>query len=144
MTVTEIDYFLYSRHLHLHDHQILPGVSTHGMLVTDVAGLRGVPLSPVLKRYRHRAVSPEQRADLCSLLTLYWWWLRVEGCHLDTSKICTGKEERRCILVLLGGFSSPGQANPMVYLPYPFQIIFFCSRHLTEPKAIRPMVCMGT
>ena len=56
------------------------------------------------------------------------------GVRCNGSEICTRKEERRCILVLLGGFSSPGHAHPMVYIPHPFQYIFFLLDTSLRPR----------
>ena len=83
VAATEIECFLCPRHLQPREHHVVPEVSTHGMLVADAVGLRGVPVSPVVKRYRHRVVTPVQRGGVCALLTLYWWWMRVQRCHPD-------------------------------------------------------------
>ena len=98
----EVHYFLCSRHLQPREHHMVPAVSTHGMLVAGVVGLQGVPVSPVVKRYRHRAVMPLHRADVCALLTLCWWWMRAQRCHPDAWLQCYWRlaepilPQRRC------------------------------------------------
>mmetsp|Transcript_2772 Transcript_2772/g.4981 ORF Transcript_2772/g.4981 Transcript_2772/m.4981 type:complete len:1459 (+) Transcript_2772:1728-6104(+) len=80
---TEIDYVLVTEDLHLKEKSVLPGVSTHGVVMCDFEGVGGVQRVDSGKRYEMKAATPENLQLVSCVMGLFWHWLRFQGVHPD-------------------------------------------------------------